>query len=69
MWVREKDVPLDYDYYFSNQFKKPVQDRLEPLVSADQIFNKTFMVKATSTSEIEAKKAFLKRFGLKVSSV
>ena len=68
-WVREKNVQLDYDYYFSNQFKKPVQDLLEPLVSSDQIFNKTFMVKATSTSEIEAKKAFLKRFGLKVSSV
>ena len=67
-WVQEKNVQLDYDYYFSNQFKKPVQDLLEPLVSADQIFNKNFMVKATSTSEIEAKKAFLKRFGLKVSS-
>jgi DNA polymerase delta subunit 1 len=67
-WVREKGVPIDYDYYFSNQFKKPVQDLLEPLVSADQIFDKKFMVKATSTSEMEARKAFLTRFGLKVSS-
>jgi DNA polymerase delta subunit 1 len=67
-WVREKGIPIDYDYYFSNQFKKPVQDLLEPLVSADQIFDKKFMVKATSTSEMEARKAFLTRFGLKVSS-
>lgn len=68
-WVREKDIPIDYDYYFSNQFKKPVQDLLEPLVSADQIFDKKFMVKTTSTSEMEARKAFLTRFGLKVSTV
>lgn len=67
-WVREKGIPVDYDYYFSNQFKKPVQDLLEPLVSADQIFDKKFMVKTTSTSEMEARKAFLTRFGLKVSS-
>ena len=67
-WVTEKGIPLDYDYYFSNQFKKPVQDLLEPLVSADEIFDKKFMVKTTSTSEIEARKAFLSRFGLKVSS-
>jgi len=31
-WVKEKSVPLDYQYYFTNQFKKPVQDLLEPLV-------------------------------------
>jgi DNA polymerase delta subunit 1 len=67
-WVVEKGIPLDYDYYFSNQFKKPVQDLLEPLVKADDIFDKKFMVKTTSTSEIEARKAFLSRFGLKVSS-
>jgi len=67
-WVVEKGIPLDYDYYFSNQFKKPVQDLLEPLVKADEIFDKKFMVKTTSTSEIEARKAFLSRFGLKVSS-
>jgi len=68
-WVREKGIPLDYDYYFSNQFKKPVQDLLEPLVNADDIFDNKFMAKTKSTSEIEARKAFLSRFGLKVSSV
>lgn len=68
-WVLEKGIPVDYDYYFSNQFKKPVQDLLEPLVSADQIFDKKFMVKTTSTSEMEARRSFLTRFGLKVSTV
>ena len=31
-WVREKSLPVDYQYYFTNQFKKPVVDLLEPLV-------------------------------------
>jgi DNA polymerase delta subunit 1 len=34
-WVREKGVPLDYQYYFVNQLKKPVCDLLEPLVGAN----------------------------------
>jgi DNA polymerase delta subunit 1 len=68
-WVKEKNVQLDYDYYFSNQFKKPVQDLLEPLVSSSDIFDKKFMVKTTSSSEVEARKAFLSRFALKVSTV
>jgi DNA polymerase delta subunit 1 len=62
VWAREKDVPLDYQYYFTNQFKKPVQDLLEPLVSADLIFDKKFMVKTSSSAEVEARKAFLARF-------
>ena len=61
-WAREKGVPLDYQYYFTNQFKKPVQDLLEPLVSADLIFDKKFMVKTSSSAEVEARKAFLARF-------
>jgi DNA polymerase delta subunit 1 len=64
-WVREKSIPLDYQYYFTNQFKKPVQDLLEPLVSADLIFDKKFMVKTNSTAEVQAKRAFLARFALK----
>ena len=69
-WVRERNIPLDYQYYFTNQFKKPVQDLLEPLVSADLIFDKKFMVKTVSTSEVEARKSFLARFTrpLKVQS-
>ena len=62
-WVREKNIPLDYQYYFTNQFRKPVQDLLEPLVSVDQIFDKRFMVKTESSTELDARKAFLARFG------
>ena len=62
-------MPIDYDYYFTNQLKKPVQDLLEPLVKADDIFSQKFMTKAASSAEVEAKRAFLARFGLKVSSV
>ena len=35
VWVREKGVPLDYQYYFVNQLKKPICDLLEPLVGAN----------------------------------
>ena len=64
-WVLEKNLPLDYQYYFSNQFKKPVQDLLEPLVSAADIFDRKFMTKATSSVELDARKAFLARFAPK----
>jgi DNA polymerase delta subunit 1 len=67
-WVREKNIPIDYHYYFTNQFQKPVQDLLEPLVSANLIFNKKFMAKTESSTEIEARRAFLARFTKKVSS-
>ena len=78
-WVREKNIPLDYQYYFTNPFKKPVQDLLEPLVSADQIFDRKFLKnveaspevnalkaidrKMESSAELDARKAFLSRFG------
>jgi DNA polymerase delta subunit 1 len=70
VWARDHKTPLDYQYYFTNQFKKPVQDLLEPLVNADLIFDQKFMVKTTSTAEVEAKRAFLARFskGIKTSS-
>jgi len=61
-WVRDKNVPIDYQYYFTNQFKKPVQDLLEPLVSSDMIFDKKFMAKTECTEELKARKAFLTRF-------
>ncbi len=68
VWVKEKNLSIDYQYYFTNQFKKPVQDLLEPLVSADLIFNKKFMAKTESTAEVAARRAFLARFTKKVSS-
>jgi len=66
-WVREKNVPLDFQYYFTNQFKKPVQDLLEPLISVDRIFDKKFMVKTESTTEVTARKAFLSMFSKKTT--
>jgi len=66
-WVQEKNIPLDFQYYFTNQFKKPVQDLLEPLVSSDLIFDKKFMVKTDSTAEVAARKAFLARFAKKTT--
>jgi DNA polymerase delta subunit 1 len=32
VWAREKDLKLDYTYYFENQLRNPVSDLLEPLV-------------------------------------
>jgi DNA polymerase delta subunit 1 len=76
VWVTDKGLKIDYKYYFTNQFKKPVADLLEPLIKEDLVFDKNFMteangvgVKATSSVEVEARKAFLSRFALKVSNV
>ena len=67
-WVTEKNLSIDYQYYFTNQFKKPVQDLLEPLVPANVIFDKKFMAKTESTNEVAARKAFLAMFGAKVKT-
>ena len=37
-YVEEKGIPVDYEYYFTNQLKKPVCDLLEPLVGNTDIF-------------------------------
>ncbi|NBX49276.1 hypothetical protein EBT25_04890, partial [bacterium] len=34
-WVAEKNIPIDYVYYFEHQMSKPVCDLLEPLVGKD----------------------------------
>ena len=65
-WVSERNMAIDYRYYFTNQFKKPVQDLLEPLVAANIIFDKKFMAKTESSNEVTARKAFLSMFGAKV---
>ena len=40
-YVREKNLKLDYTYYFENQLKNPVCDLLEPLVgNTDVVFEK-----------------------------
>jgi DNA polymerase delta subunit 1 len=35
VWVKEQRIPVDYQYYFTNQLKKPVCDLLEPLVGSN----------------------------------
>lgn len=40
VWAEENKVPLDYEYYFEHQLRKPVEDLLEPLISSDEIFSK-----------------------------
>ena len=35
VWVKEKGLRLDLNYYFENQLKNPVSDLLEPLVGAN----------------------------------
>jgi len=37
-WVLQNNVPLDYEYYFTNKFMNPVSDLLEPLVAKDELF-------------------------------
>jgi DNA polymerase elongation subunit (family B) len=39
VWAMENKIPLDYEYYFEHQLKKPVEDLLEPLISADDVFS------------------------------
>jgi DNA polymerase delta subunit 1 len=34
-WVEEKGIKIDYQYYFTNQLKRPVCDLLEPLLGHD----------------------------------
>jgi len=66
-WIREKNTPLDYQYYFTNQLKKPVQDLLEPIICPDTIFDKKFMVKVESGAEINARRDFLARFAKSIA--
>jgi DNA polymerase delta subunit 1 len=39
VWTVDNKVPLDYEYYFEHQLKKPMEDLLEPLISRDQVFS------------------------------
>jgi DNA polymerase delta subunit 1 len=66
-WVVENNIPIDYEYYFTNQFKKPIQDLLEPLISVEYIFDNKFMAKTMSTVEVQAKRAFLSMFASKAT--
>jgi len=82
-WVLENNLELDYKYYFLNQFKKPVQDLLEPLVASGDVFDartlkttveamkreqKEFKRTEATAAEMTARRAFLDRFAKKCSS-
>jgi DNA polymerase delta subunit 1 len=81
-WVKEKNIPIDYRYYFLNQFKNPVLDLLEPLVSTGDVFEQSYIKGIVNEgkqetkecirilkvdAEFGARKAFLARFGAKMS--
>jgi DNA polymerase delta subunit 1 len=52
-WVTEKNLPLDYDYYFTNKFMTPVSDLLEPLIKNPQeaLFGDLFTLKKRKKKE------------------
>jgi len=83
-WVRDRGLTIDYRYYFTNQFKKPVLDLLEPLVSTGDVFEQSYVKKIVEEgkqetreytrirkvdAEFEARKAFLSMFGGKVKTM
>ncbi len=49
VWVKEQGIQIDYQYYFTNQLKKPVCDLLEPLVGAGA--ERTIFAAATAGSK------------------
>jgi len=51
-WVTQHNLPLDYDYYFTNKFMNPVCDLLEPLVEdpKQDIFGSLLPKKRTKKS-------------------
>ena len=38
VYALKNNIPLDYEYYFTNKFMKPVCDLLEPVVEKDEVF-------------------------------
>jgi hypothetical protein len=81
-WVTEKGLEIDYRYYFLNQFRKPVLDLLEPLVSTGDVFDQSYVKQIIEEgkqetreytrikkvdAEFEARKAFLTMFSKKAT--
>lgn len=52
-WVKDNNLPLDYEYYFTNKFMNPVCDLLEPLVKnpKDEIFGDLLAPKKSRKKE------------------
>ncbi len=63
-WVAQNNIPLDYEYYFTNKFMKPVCDLLKPLVenATEEIFGDLLAPKKKSrgkqTNLLELFKSF-----------
>ena len=38
VWVANNNIPLDYNYYFTNKFMNPVCDLMEPIVAKELVF-------------------------------
>jgi len=57
-WVVEKNLALDYQYYFTNKFMTPVCDLLEPLVPNPQqkLFGDLIPAKKRKKEEVKCKK-------------
>ena len=57
-WVIEKNLALDYQYYFTNKFMTPICDLLEPLVSNPQqaLFGDLLPAKKKKKEEVKCKK-------------
>jgi DNA polymerase delta subunit 1 len=48
-WVNEKNLKLDYQYYFEHQLEKPIRDLMQPIIGSDRdLFSKVRNQKITS---------------------
>lgn len=48
-WVLEKNLKLDYQYYFEHQLEKPIRDLMQPIIGSDRdLFSKVKNQKITS---------------------
>ena len=61
-YAAENDVPLDYNYYFTNQLKKPVEDLLAPLIGSDDIFSSMMPPKPQRKKRIPRSKNICEMF-------
>ena len=48
-WVSQKNLKLDYQYYFEHQLEKPIRDLMQPIIGSDRdLFSKVKTQKITS---------------------
>jgi DNA polymerase delta subunit 1 len=53
-WVKEHNLPIDYQYYFNNKFLNPICDLIEPLVEnpKDDIFGDLIVKKVRGKKKL-----------------